>query len=131
MPRDASGAGASLSPLRLDSSCCRNLNWRCDLDAEVDAERFESALAAGGYALRCRHPALRVLRRGGHEVAWVLSTGRLQVRVGIFVDPEAREAVARSLHAELAAWAVAAAEAPPKEGVRGADTDKGGQSRTT
>ncbi len=91
-----------LSGLCRDSGCCLDLNWRCELAPGSDRAGFQESLLADGYELRCNHSALRVLRHAdGHELAWVLTSGRLQIRVGIDVEPEEREAAARDIHHRL------------------------------
>ena len=91
------------TPLRPDSACCRDLNWRTDLPAKEGGE-VEGRLLDRGWTQRCRHQALRVLRHPeGHELAWVLTTGRVQLRVGAWVPQSERAERARSLYDELVA----------------------------
>ncbi|MCB1056148.1 MAG: hypothetical protein KDD11_11665 [Acidobacteria bacterium] len=95
-------ASSSLSALERDSGCCRDLNWRCQLGPEIRPEALERRLVAAGYDSRCRHPALRVLRHpSGHELAWVLASGRVQIRIPLGVDVDHRPAAARRIHAAL------------------------------
>ena len=85
---------ADLTPLRLDPSCSNRSNWATELPRDLGAERLDAPAAARGWHLRCRHPALRVWRpEAGHEVAWVTTTGQVQIRVDLAV-PEARRRVA-------------------------------------
>jgi hypothetical protein len=92
----------SVPALRHDAGCCQDLNWRCDLPVDLDPERVEEGLQGRGYVVRCRHAALRVLRHPqGHEMAWVLTSGRVQIRVSLTVEKSAREGVARQLYGEL------------------------------
>ncbi len=106
-------AGASLSSLEADSSCCRGLNWRCDLSPPLAAEPLESNLAEEGYVSRCRHPALRVLRHAaGHEIAWVLTTGRIQIRIPTSVEKPERRREAEAIHALLLARLVEQEHSP-------------------
>lgn len=99
---EASWNGWLISPLRLDSACSRNLNWRFDLALETDPDVVAAALGDDGWQLRCRHAALRVFRHGkGHELAWALNTGRVQLRVDLGVTPDRRPGVARELFHRL------------------------------
>ena len=62
-----------MTPLRPDSACCRQLNWRTDLPAGIAPEGLEALLAEQGWTNRCHHPALKVLSHAqGHEAAWVV-----------------------------------------------------------
>lgn len=106
--RASADAGSALRPfwiseLRRDSGCCRSLNWRCDLEpGAVDADKVETVFVEHGYASRCRHPALKVFRHpAGHELAWVVTTGRLQLRVAMAVEEAVRESAAKQLYQEL------------------------------
>ena len=95
-------APARLTELGLDPTCGNRANWRCDLLGETDVGALESGLAARGYAVRCRHPNLRIFRRDdGHEVAWVLSTGRVQLRIPFQVSRQDRESAARKVYADI------------------------------
>lgn len=95
----------TLPALRLDSACCRRLNWRTDLPPGLPAETLETPLVAKGWTPRCRHPALRVLRHPeGHEIAWVLPTGRIQLRVDLSISKDERANVARALWEELRSY---------------------------
>ncbi len=80
-----------LSDLARDSACCRDLNWRCDLTSEAEPDALAEALVEQGWTVRCRHMNLMVFRHPhGHEIAWVTSTGRVQIRVALEIDREAR-----------------------------------------
>ena len=93
---------AAVGPLTPESSCCRDLNWRCDLQAEADPGLVEEFLTGQGYLVRCRHPALRVFRHPrGLEIAWVLTTNRVQIRVPVHVAREERPAVAQDVYSEF------------------------------
>lgn len=93
-----------MTPLELDASCCNRTNWRADLPPETDAELIEMLLVEKGYQSRCRHPALKVFRHPrGHEVAWVTTSGRLQIRVDVGVAQADRKSCAESLYQDLAA----------------------------
>jgi hypothetical protein len=88
--------------LRRDSGCCDDLNWRFDLDPDQDPDAVERRWVDAGFRPRARLAALRVLRHdAGHEVAWVIESGRVQLRVPITVTAERREATARRIHREL------------------------------
>lgn len=88
-----------MTPLRPDSACCRQLNWRVDVPANIDPARFETLLAEQGWTNRCHHPALRVLSHAqGHEVAWVLASGRMQLRIHVTVDEARRRDRALELY---------------------------------
>lgn len=94
--------GWLISALRRDSACSRNLNWRFDLAENTDSDVVEVVLEDKGWRVRCRHAALRVFRHGeGHELAWALNTGRVQLRVDLAVPPDHRPDVARSLFHRL------------------------------
>ncbi len=89
-----------MTPLILDSACCRQLNWRTDLPVDIDAAGLEGLLAEQGWTNRCRFPALKVLRHAqGHEAAWVVASGRVQLRVHITVEEPDRRARALELYA--------------------------------
>ncbi len=89
-----------MTPLRPDSACCRQLNWRADLPGGIDPESLEALLAKQGWINRCYHPALKVLSHAqGHEAAWVVSSGRIQLRVHITVEESERQARAFELYA--------------------------------
>ncbi len=103
-----------MTPLRPDSACCRQLNWRTDLPRDLDPARFEALLAARGWTRRCRHPALKVLRHAeGHEVAWVPASGRVQLRVHVTVAEPERRSRALEIHAGLERCLRALAEPAP------------------
>lgn len=92
-----------LTPLEPDNGCCNRLNWRCDLEGAVPAERLAERLIADGFRVAAQHPALRLFRHpAGHEVAWVVATGRMQIRVDLAVPADRRPAVAAGLHRSLA-----------------------------
>ena len=85
-----------------DSGCCSRLNWRCALPVGVDAVALGASLTAAGYAQRCNHPRFQVFRHSeGHEIAWVLSSGRVQIRVDIGIESEARAFQARAIYDDL------------------------------
>lgn len=97
-PREA----PRITGLSRDSGCARSLNWRCDLPVDLDPEVVESVLVASGYGSRSQHPALKVFRHcEGHELAWVVTTGRVQIRVNSVVEPPAREEEAHRIHRDL------------------------------
>ncbi len=88
-----------MTPLRPDSACCRQLNWRSDLPVSIDAVALETLLSERGWTHRCRYPALKVLRHAqGHEAAWVVASGRLQLRVHVTVEESQRRARATELY---------------------------------
>ncbi len=92
-----------MTPLELDVSCCNRANWRTDLPTEIDAGTVEGRLVEKGYQSRCAHPALRVLRHPeGHELAWVTTSGRVQIRVDIEVPKDERRRRAEALYQDLA-----------------------------
>ena len=100
-PRDGEPAG-HLSSLGRDSSCCQDLNWRCDVSPRADAEGLQESLLSAGYHLRCNHPALRVFRFGTeHELAWVVSSGRIQIRVGLDIPQDQRCEAAQGIYQRL------------------------------
>ncbi len=91
-----------VTQLSRDSGCARSLNWRCDLPVGFDAVALENAYVASGYSSRSQHPALKVFRHAeGHELAWVVTTGRVQIRVAVGVDGTEREEAARNLYGDL------------------------------
>jgi hypothetical protein len=94
---------AALSDLRPDARCAKGLNWSCELSGDVEVEELERLLEDLGFRVRCQHPALRVMRHGaGHEIAWVTTTGKVQIRTDLAVPSEDREQVARRIHGDLA-----------------------------
>lgn len=93
-----------VTELTRDSGCCRSLNWRCDLQPGIDAQRLEAVFVDLGYTSRCRHPSLKVFRHPeGHELAWVVTTGRVQLRVAMIVEEELRASTARQLYQDMIA----------------------------
>ena len=89
-----------MTPLRLDSSCCRQLNWRTDVPDGVDPDGLETLLAKRGWTNRCHHPALKVLSHvQGHEVAWVVGSGRMQLRIHVTIEESERRGRALELYA--------------------------------
>lgn len=92
-----------LGPLEQDASCSNRTHWCTSVaGGEGRAGAVERSLEGGGWQLRCRHPRLRVFRRqSGHEIAWVLPSGRVQIRVPLLVDHGEREASARAVWREL------------------------------
>lgn len=88
--------------LRRDSGCARLLNWRCDLPCGIDAGALERVFEASGYRSMSKHPALKVFRHPeGHDLAWVVTTGRVQIRVALAIEPPKREQVAHDLYMNL------------------------------
>lgn len=88
--------------LRRDSACCRDLNWRTDLPPAITPAPVEKRLGRHGWVSRAAHPALRVLRHPeGHEIAWVLDSGRVQIRVHVTVPRDERRRQAENLLREL------------------------------
>ncbi len=97
-------SASPLTSLELDHSCCNFLNWRCDLNTRPAVEPWGEALQELGYRWRCRAAGLNLWRhRDGHEVVWVVYTGRIQIRVDLGLAEELREAAARSVFADLQA----------------------------
>lgn len=93
-----------LTPLRLDPGCTNRANWCCRIDSPADeVSGVEDGMVTLGYGSHSRHPALKVFRQGGRELAWVVSTGRVQVRVPMTVPMERRERAAQSSWLDLAA----------------------------
>ncbi|MCG8460713.1 MAG: hypothetical protein MI919_30895 [Holophagales bacterium] len=93
---------APLSALEPDPSCCDRTNWRCTLGTTVDPEALERSLADRGYRAPLRHPRLRIFRRmDGHEIAWVLDSGRIQIRVPLGLAADSRADAARQVWLEL------------------------------
>ncbi len=91
-----------VTQLSRDSGCTRSLNWRCDLPMGFEAGALESDFVKRGYRSRSQHPALKVFRHPeGHELAWVVTTGRVQIRVAVAVDVTEREEAARDLYGDL------------------------------
>lgn len=91
-----------MTPLELDAACCNQANWRTDLPPGLDPGLVEDRMAAAGWTSRSRHPALKVFRHGGgHEVAWVVTTGRVQIRVDLEVPRHRRRRQAEKLYDEL------------------------------
>lgn len=91
-----------LTPLRLDSACCRELNWRTDLPPKLRPAPVEACLGERGWTSRSCHPVLRVLRHPeGHEMAWVVDSGRVQIRVHVTVPQGQRRGRAAGLYDEL------------------------------
>lgn len=92
----------TLTPLRLDSACCRDLNWRTDLPPGVRPAPVEACLGERGWTARSHHGVLRVLRHPeGHEMAWVVDSGRVQIRVHVTVPQGERRGRAAGLYGEL------------------------------
>ena len=96
-------AACRLGRLELDASCANRANWRASVEAgEERVGTVEKTLEVDGWSTRCRHARLRVFRRpSGHEIAWVLSTGRLQIRVPPMVDPDERQTSAQLIWRQL------------------------------
>ena len=91
-----------ISPLCRDTGCGNRLNWRCDVSGTPSPSDVENRFVASGYRSMCSHPSLKVLRHPeGHEVAWVIRTGRIQIRVGTWIDEAQRRATADTLYLEL------------------------------
>lgn len=94
--------GPRLSALEPDTSCWNHLNWRCSVRGAYEVEALEARLTERGLAVRCRHAALRIFRHpDGHEIALVLTTGRVQLRVDIGQPEDQRTQVAHALHGTL------------------------------
>ena len=92
-----------MTPLRLDSACCQLANWRTDFSDRLDPAGFEQQMLAAGWTSRCQHPALKVFRHPvGHEVAWVVTTGRVQIRIDFEVPESSRRQQAAELYEQLA-----------------------------
>lgn len=96
------GRDIGLGPLRVDSGCCNRLNWRCDVSGVVSTAAVGDRLTVDGFRTVARHPALHLFRHpAGHELAWVTTTGRMQIRVDLAVPGDQREAIARSLYRSI------------------------------
>lgn len=92
----------TVSELRRDVGCSGNLNWRCELPPNPDPGDIEKRITNGVWTSRCSHPTFRVFRHpDGHEIAWVLSTGRIQIRVSIAVEKRRRKEVATEIYRNL------------------------------
>ena len=121
------GSGGTRSPLRTtarwplselvrDSACSRDFNWRCDLPLELATNDVVEAIKSAGWTLRCRHPALVVARHSrGHEIAWVLRTGRVQLRVATDVERRERPEAAVEMYDFLATVTRASMPREPRE----------------
>ncbi len=91
-----------MTELGRDGGCGRDLNWRCDLMPGLEPKALERLFVETGYRSLSRHPALKVFRHAeGHELAWVVPTGRVQIRVAPVVEAATREAAARNLYRVL------------------------------
>lgn len=91
-----------MTPLRPDSACCRQLNWRTDLPPEIDPEGLEALLAEQGWSNRCHHPGLKVLsHEHGHEAAWVMASGRVQLRIHVTVEESERHDRALEIYGDF------------------------------
>ncbi len=102
-----------MTPLEPDSACCRQANWRTDLPPGLDVAGVERRMEDAGWTSRSRHPALKVFRHGeGHEVAWVVTTGRVQIRIDFEVPRRQRRRRAQTLYRELGACLTTTAERP-------------------
>lgn len=96
------GAYPPISLLSRDAACCRDLNWRCEVSQDLRAENIANRFVGLGWQAKCQHPVLAVFRhRDGHEIAWVRSSGRVQIRVSILVERARREEIARMLYKTL------------------------------
>jgi len=85
-----------------ESSCVRDLLWRCDLPAAVDIESFLGEMRSAGYLVDSLSPDLRYLKDPTGNVVVVLPrTGRVQIRVCYAVPREQRPATAREVAASV------------------------------
>ncbi len=99
-----------VSDLRRDSTCRRNLLWRCDLRYPVAIEALESAMAKQQYH-PVKSPSVLVQWRhqtDDHVVLYVPATGRVQLRLGGFTPHEVRVAAATEVFEVFSAAVVAA-----------------------
>ena len=97
----------AMGPLRPDTACCRQLNWRTDLDPEdlFSPDGLEDEILQSGWCRRSRHAALKVFRHPeGHEIAWVVTTGRIQIRVDLAVPKAHRSDRAHQIFDRLGEW---------------------------
>ncbi len=91
-----------VTELGRDGGCGRSVNWRCDLMPGFEPKSLERRFVEAGYHSRSRHPALMVFRHPeGHELAWVVTTGRVQIRVAPVVEAARRKTVAHGIYGEL------------------------------
>lgn len=91
-----------ISELRREVGCSGNLNWRCQVACELNPEVLEEPIQEAGWSSKCHHPSLRVFRHSsGHEVAWVLATGRIQIRVSIATAKNQRKREAAKIYRTL------------------------------
>lgn len=87
-----------------DASCCNRANWRCDLLSPVAAGPLAGGLARRGYGARGMAGVLHLFRHPQKgEIAWVVATGRLQIRVDLATGIEKRARQAGRLYADLLA----------------------------
>ncbi len=85
-----------VSDLRRDSTCRRDLLWRCDLLSPVAIDALESAMAKQQYH-PMKSPSVLIQWRhqtDDHVVLYVPATGRVQLRLGGFTPRETRVASA-------------------------------------
>lgn len=100
-------APSHLSRLRLDPGCSNRANWCCEIDTSAASAGSEGSAVTErmldlGYRSKSRHPALKVFRKpDGRELAWVVSSGRVQIRVPMAVDPDQRETAAGAVWRDL------------------------------
>ena len=95
-------AQVPITKLQRDVGCGGNLNWRCELPPNLDSGDIEERITNGVWTSRCSHPTFKVFRHpGGHEIAWVLRTGRIQIRVSNAVEKERRKEVASEIYRNL------------------------------
>lgn len=82
--------------LEREHACFELLNWRCTLDVPPPAPRAmaERLLAAGWREVKRVPTLLELFDPGGHRVALVTTTGRIQIRVNPDVPEEERPAAA-------------------------------------
>jgi len=89
----------AITPLKRDVGCGNALNWRCDLDCRPLPAAAETLFVEAGYRSLSALPTLKVLRHpGGHEIAWVVPTGRVQIRIAPVVAVAEREKAAREMY---------------------------------
>lgn len=83
-------AGAQVS-LCEEHGCCDLTLWRADTRDGLTVAAVEAGFAAQGYKQALRHPNLALFSHpDGHQVAWVVATGRLQIRLPLQIARGAR-----------------------------------------
>jgi hypothetical protein len=89
----------AVTPLKRDVGCGNSLNWRCDLRCRPVVSSAETLFVEAGYRSLSALPALKVFRHpGGHEIAWVVRTGRVQIRISSVVAVSEREKAASEMY---------------------------------